>query len=145
MPEGVCVSKLRILLADDNSAVLDQVSRALAKEYEVIAALKEGHAVVKECLRQEPDVVILDISIGDVSGIDLARELRDAGCRSRVVFLTVHEDYDFVNAALSTGALAYVVKSRLSADLVSGIEAAMAEKLFLSSNLMYQQKQEKVF
>jgi len=145
MPEGVCVSKLRILLADDNSAVLDQVSRALAKEYEVIAALKEGHAVVKECLRQEPDVVILDISIGDVSGIDLARELRDAGCRSRVVFLTVHEDYDFVNAALSTGALAYVVKSRLSADLVSGIEAAMAAKLFLSSSLMYQQKQEKVF
>ncbi|HTD56745.1 MAG TPA: response regulator transcription factor [Silvibacterium sp.] len=139
------MSKLRILLADDNSAVLDQVSRALAKEYEVIAALKEGHAVVKECLRQEPDVVILDISIGDVSGIDLARELRDAGCRSRVVFLTVHEDYDFVNAALSTGALAYVVKSRLSADLVSGIEAAMAAKLFLSSSLMYQQKQEKVF
>jgi DNA-binding NarL/FixJ family response regulator len=131
------VSRLRVLLADDNSAVLDQVSRVLAKNYEIVAALKEGHVVVKECLRLKPDVVILDISMGDVSGIDLAKELRDSGCRSKIVFLTVHEDYDFVNAAIGSGAHAYVVKSRLSADLVSGVEAAMAEKLFVSSNLMY--------
>jgi DNA-binding NarL/FixJ family response regulator len=133
------VSRLRILLADDNSTVLDQVSKVLAKKYEIVGALKDAQAVVKECQRLNPDVVILDISMGDVSGIDLARELRDTGCRSRIVFLSVHEDYDYVNAALGAGALAYVVKSRLSADLVSGVEAAMAEKLFVSSNLMYQQ------
>jgi DNA-binding NarL/FixJ family response regulator len=135
------VSRLRIVLADDNSAVLDQVSRVLAKRYEIVAALKEGDSVVRECLRLKPDVVILDISMGDVSGIDLARELRDSGCESKVVFLTVHEDYDFVKAAIGSGALAYVVKSRLSADLVSGVEAAMAEKLFISSSLLYQQSQ----
>ena len=133
------MSRVRILLADDNSAVLEQVARVLAKHYEVVAVLKEGHTVIKECLRLKPDVVVLDISMGDVSGIDLARELRDTGCPSRIVFLTVHEDYDFVNAALGVGALAYVVKSRLNADLVSGVEAAMAEKLFVSSSLMYQQ------
>jgi DNA-binding NarL/FixJ family response regulator len=129
---------LRILLADDNSAILEQVSRVLATKYQIVAALKEGSLVVGECLRLKPDVVILDISMGDVSGIDLARELRDSGCRSKVVFLTVHEDYDFVRAAIGSGAQAYVVKSRLSADLVSGVEAAAAEKLFVSSNLMYQ-------
>jgi len=132
------VSRLRILLADDNSAVLDQVSRVLAKKYEIVAALKEGDVVVKECLRLKPDVVILDISMGEVSGIDLARELRDSGSESKIVFLTVHEDYDFVKAAIGSGALAYVVKSRLSADLVCGVEAAMAEKLFVSSSLLYQ-------
>lgn len=130
--------KLRILLADDNAAVLDQVSKVLAKNYEIIAALKDPHLVVKECLRLKPDVAVIDISMGDVSGIDLASELRDSGCGSRIVFLTVHEDYDFVNAALGTGARAYVVKSRLNVDLISGVEAAMAEKLFVSSNLMYQ-------
>jgi DNA-binding NarL/FixJ family response regulator len=135
------VSRLRILLADDNSAVLEQVSRVLAKNYEVIGALKEGQTVVKECLRLKPDVVILDISMGDISGIDLARELRDSGCESKIVFLTVHEDYDFVKAAIGSGALAYVVKSRLSADLVFGVEAAIAEKLFVSSSLLYQQNQ----
>ena len=132
------MSRLRILLADDNSAVLDQVSRVLAKKYEIVAALKEGDVVVKECLRLKPDVVILDISMGEVSGIDLARELRDSGSESKIVFLTVHEDYDFVKAAIGSGALAYVVKSRLSADLVCGVEAAMAEKLFVSSSLLYQ-------
>jgi DNA-binding NarL/FixJ family response regulator len=133
------VSRLRILLADDNAAVLDQVSRVLAKNYEIVAALKEGDTVVEECLRLKPDVVILDISMGDVSGIDLSRELRDSGCESKVVFLTVHEDYDFVKAAIGSGAVAYVVKSRLNADLVCGVEAAMAEKLFVSSSLMYHQ------
>jgi DNA-binding NarL/FixJ family response regulator len=132
---------VRILLADDNSAVLDQVSRVLSKRYEIIGTLRDGQTVVKECLRLKPDVVILDISIGDVSGIDLARELANSGCRSKVVFLTVHEDYDFVKAAIGSGAQAYVVKSRLSADLVSGVEAAMTEKLFVSPNLMYQQIQ----
>ena len=131
---------LRIVLADDNSGVLDQVSRVLAKRYEIVAALKEGEMVVRECLRLKPDVVILDISMGDVSGIDLARELRDSGCESKVVFLTVHEDYDFVKAAIGSGALAYVVKSRLNADLVFAVEAAMAEKLFVSSTLMYQKQ-----
>ncbi|MBV8114523.1 MAG: response regulator transcription factor, partial [Silvibacterium sp.] len=86
----------------------------------------------------KPDVVILDISMGEVSGIALARELRDSGSESKIVFLTVHEDYDFVKAAIGSGALAYVVKSRLSADLVCGVEAAMAEKLFVSSSLLYQ-------
>ncbi len=139
MQEGACVSMVRILLADDNSAVLDQISRVLSKDYEIVAALKEGQKVVKECLRLKPDVVILDISMGDISGIDLARELANSGCRSKVVFLTVHEDYDFVKAAIGSGAQAYVIKSRLSADLVSGVEAAIAEKLFVSPNLMYQQ------
>ncbi|MBV8630236.1 MAG: response regulator transcription factor [Silvibacterium sp.] len=133
----------RVLLADDNSAVLDQVSRVLAKRYEIVGTLREGQRVVGECMRLKPDVVILDISMGEVSGIDLAKELRDSGSRAKIVFLTVHEDYDFVNAAIGSGALAYVVKSRLSADLVSGVEAAIAEKLFVSSTLLYQQNQRK--
>jgi len=134
------VSRVRIVLADDNAAVLDKVSGMLAKDYDIVATIKEGYDVVEECLRLTPDVVILDISMGEVSGIDLSRDLRDSGCVSKVVFLTVHEDYDYVNAALGSGALAYVVKSRLSADLVSGIEAAMAGKLFVSSSLMYPQQ-----
>jgi len=134
------VSRVRIVLADDNAAVLDKVSGMLAKDYDIVATIKEGYDVVEECLRLTPDVVILDISMGEVSGIDLSRDLRDSGCASKVVFLTVHEDCDYVDAALGTGAMAYVVKSRLSADLVSGIEAAMAGKLFVSSSLMYPQQ-----
>jgi len=131
------VSKIRILLADDNSAILEQVTRVLEEDYEIVAAEKDGHAVVRECLRLKPDVIVLDISLGDVSGIQLARQLRDCGCYSKVIFLSVHEDYDFVNAAIGTGALAYVVKSHLSTDLLTAVKAVLANKFFVSSSLLY--------
>lgn len=132
------MSRVRVLLADDNSAVLDQVARALADDYDVVSAIKDGKAVVGECIRLNPDIVVLDISMGEDNGIDLARALRASECHSKVIFLTVHEDYDYVNAAIEAGALAYVVKSRLSADLSLAIKAALAERVFVSSNVLYE-------
>jgi len=107
------------------------------KEYKVIAAVSDGATVVRECLRLRSDVIILDISMGDLSGIDVARKLRDAGCNSRIVFLTVHEDSDYMNAAMGAGGSAYVVKSRLSLDLFSAINAVLSNKLFVSPTLLY--------
>jgi DNA-binding NarL/FixJ family response regulator len=82
-------------------------------------------------------VVILDISMGEESGIDIARQLRDSGCSAKVIFLTVHEDTDYVNAAMGAGGSAYVVKSRLSLDLFSAVNAVLSNKLFVSPNLLY--------
>jgi DNA-binding NarL/FixJ family response regulator len=86
--------------------------------------------------RLRPDVVILDISMGELSGIDVAERLRDAGCRSKIIFLTVHEDLDFMNAALGAGGSAYVVKSRLSTDLIFAINAVLSDKVFVSASLL---------
>ena len=133
------MSRVSILLADDNSAVLNNVTRVLQAKYDIVAAVKDGASVLQEFPRLRPDVIVLDISMGDVNGIDVARQLRDSGCRSKIIFLTVHEDSDFVNAAMSTGASAYVVKSRLSTDLISAIEAVLAGKLFVSRSLLYKQ------
>jgi DNA-binding NarL/FixJ family response regulator len=131
------VSRVSVLLADDNSAVLGQVTKALEKDYDIVAALKDGQAVVRECLRLKPDVVVLDISMGDINGLDLVQELRDCGCYSKIVFLTVHEDHAYVNAAIGVGAMAYVVKSHMSTDLGVSIKAALADKFFVSSSLLY--------
>ena len=127
-----------IILADDNPGVLAHVSQMLnkEKEYEVIGTVSDGTRVVRESLQLRPSVIILDISMGELSGIDLARQLRDSGCTARIIFLTVHEDVDYMNAALGAGGSAYVVKSRLSLDLLSAIHAALANKLFVSSNLL---------
>jgi DNA-binding NarL/FixJ family response regulator len=134
------VPSTTILLSDDNSAVLDHVGKMLEKEkdYKVIGAISDGTLVVGEYLRLRPDVIVLDISMGDVSGIDVARDLRDSGCRAKIIFLTVHEDSDFLNAGLGAGGLAYVVKSRLSQDLLSAIHAVLSDKLFVSPTLMYE-------
>lgn len=132
--------KVTILLADDNSAVLDHVSKMLKKEesYVVIAKIIDGRAVFREYLRLRPDIIILDISMGETSGIDIARQLRDSGCSAKIIFLTVHEDRDYVNAAIGAGGSAYVVKSRLNLDLLHALEATVANKLFVSANLMYE-------
>lgn len=131
-----------VLLADDNSAVLDHVSKLLEKDkqYKVVAAVSDGVGVLREYDRLRPDVIVLDISMGELSGIDVARQLRDSGSPSKIVFLTVHEDTDFVNAALGAGGSAYVVKSRLGADLLSAIDAVLSGKLFVSASLMYEQR-----
>lgn len=132
--------KVTILLADDNSAILDHVSTLLDAddEYEVIGAFCNGTSVLREYDQLRPDVIVLDISMELLSGIDVAQQLRDNGCHSKIVFLTVHEDADFVNAAIGAGGSAYVVKSRLGADLIPAIHAALCNKFFVSPSLLYQ-------
>lgn len=136
--ERELVSNVTILLADDNSAVLDHVGRMLKKEksYRVVAAIIDATAVIAEYLRLRPQVIILDISMGEMSGIDIARQLRDLGCSAKIIFLTVHEDRDYMNAALGAGGSAYIVKSRLNLDLLRAITAVLANKLFVSASLM---------
>jgi DNA-binding NarL/FixJ family response regulator len=133
------VKSTTILLSDDNSAVLEHVGKMLDKEsrYQVVGVVSDGRVVVREYLRLRPDVIILDISLGDVSGIEIAQELRDSGCRAKIIFLTVHEDSDYLNAGMGAGGSAYVVKSRLSQDLLSAIDAVLSNKLFVSPTMLY--------
>jgi len=137
-PERGLVSKTSILLADDNSSVLAHVSKMLQKQkdYKVVATICNGATVVGECLLLKPSVIILDISMGEQSGIDVARELRDSGCTSKIIFLTVHEDTDYMHAAMGAGGSGYVVKSRISLDLFSAIHAVLSNKLFVSPSLL---------
>ena len=130
-----------ILLADDNSVVLNHVCRLLKKhkKYRVVGAVADGATVLEEYSRLRPDLIILDISMQGLSGIEVAQQLREAGCPSKIIFLTVHEDYDYLNAALGAGGSAYVVKSRLNVDLISAIEAVLCNKIFVSSSLLYEQ------
>ena len=134
--------KASILLADDNAFILDHVRQLLERDgqFNVVASVKNAGAIVSETTRLKPDVIILDISMGDVNGIDVATELRDSGSLSKVVFLTVHDDSESVNAAMGAGGSAYVVKTRLSTDLASAIRAALAGKLFVSPSLMFREK-----
>ena len=127
-----------ILLADDNSVVLKHVCRLLKKhkKYRVVGAISNGASVLEAFSRLRPDLIILDISMQGVSGIDVAQRLREAGCSSKIIFLTVHEDHDYLNAALGAGGSAYVVKSRLNMDLISAIEAVLCDRVFVSANLL---------
>jgi DNA-binding NarL/FixJ family response regulator len=131
-PESENVTRTRILLAEDHKDMRDRVVRLLEPEFEVVGAVGDGLALLAAELRMNPDVCVLDISMPKISGIDAATQLRKRGSTVKVVFLTVHEDPDFVRAALATDALGYVVKSRMASDLSSAIKEALAGRLFVS-------------
>ena len=124
-----------VLLADDNPAVLAHLATMLASSFQIVAAVSDGQIVLREAARLRPDVTVLDISMPGMSGIDVAHRLRESGSLTKVVFLTVHEDSDFVEAALAAGGSAYVIKYSLGTDLIPAIEAALSGKLFVSPSL----------
>jgi DNA-binding NarL/FixJ family response regulator len=130
--------KVRILLADDNPAVLQHVSALLAHDFEIVAALPDGESAVRKYIELKADVLILDISMGKMSGLDVARTLRDRGFSPNLIFLTVHREADFVKAAMACGASGYVIKSHLIGDLIPAIKTTLAGNLFLSPCLMHE-------
>ncbi len=123
----------RILLADDNPAILANVARMLAPQYEIVGTLSDGESVLREYDRLRPDLVVLDISMGEIDGIEVASRLRDTGRHAKIIFLTVHDDQDFVSAAVGAGGSGYVVKSRMSTDLLTAVSAVLSGELFVSA------------
>jgi DNA-binding NarL/FixJ family response regulator len=123
-----------LLLADDNPALLTTLVEMLQTEYRVIAALPNGISVLDQISVLGPDVVILDISLGDLTGFEVARRLKDSGCPAKIIFLTVHEDIDFVTAAFDIGVSGYVFKSRVTEDLTRAIDAVSNGGQFVSIN-----------
>jgi DNA-binding NarL/FixJ family response regulator len=97
-----------------------------------VGAVEDGEALVEAAGNLKPDVIITDISMPKLNGIEAADRLRKSGSSSKIVFLTVHSHPDFVQAALKTGALAYVSKSRITTDLLIAVEEALNGCTFVS-------------
>jgi DNA-binding NarL/FixJ family response regulator len=123
---------VRVLLVDDNPAVLRQVAQVLPREFEIVETLHSGESLQATVDAHHPDVVVLDITLPGPSGIVLASQLRRAGCQVGVVFLTMHHDADYVRSALDAGANGYVVKLRLALDLEPALWAAVEGERFIS-------------
>jgi DNA-binding NarL/FixJ family response regulator len=129
------MGKINVLLADDHEDVLDTVAQLLAPEFNVVGTVMDGMALLSDAERLMPDVVVVDISMPILNGIDAVRRLRDSGSPAQVVFLTIHESSEYVGAALATGALGYVVKPRLATDLKVAIKEAHAGRSYLSPSI----------
>ncbi len=125
----------RVLLADDHLAMRALTAEVLGGECFIVGAVGDGRELLAEAERLHPDVIVLDITMPRLDGIEAARQLRRAHRSVRLVFLTVHEDADFARAALDAGGLGYVVKARLASDLLPAIRAALADRCFISPTL----------
>jgi DNA-binding NarL/FixJ family response regulator len=127
--------RARVLLADDHPDFLAATARFLASEFDVVETLGDGQAVVEDAPRLDPDLLVVDIGMPVLNGLEAARRLKATGSRAKIVFLTVYEDTDYVRAAQSAGALGYVVKSRLASDLPIALREALAGRCFVSPSI----------
>lgn len=126
------MKKARVLLADDHPDVLEKVTQLLEQEYEIVGKASDGDSLVNSYAQLKPDVLVIDITMPILDGIQAAKKLKQEGCVSKIVFLTVHADPDYARACLATGAFGYVVKARMSTDLPRAIKDALANRIFIS-------------
>jgi DNA-binding NarL/FixJ family response regulator len=125
------VPVLRVLLADDHEKVLESARRLLGSDYQVVAAVSDGVKAVEAARMLSPDLILLDIEMPGMDGIRAAQEMRRSGSKARILFLTVHDEEDFIAAARRLGD-GYVLKSRMGSDLRHAIDEAFSGGFFVS-------------
>ena len=116
------MNRTRILLADDHRMLLDALVTLLAKEFEVVGVVRDGGAVIEMAERLRPDIIVLDISMPEVDGIDAARILQKEGNRAKILYLSMYADLPLVEEAFRTGASGYMLKEGAVEELVKAIQ-----------------------
>jgi DNA-binding NarL/FixJ family response regulator len=126
------MTRVRVLVADDLAPMQNAVADLLRSSFDVVAIVSDGKAALEGVLSLQPDLVLLDISMPGMNGLEVARELKNRSSTARIVFLTVQEDSGIMAACLSAGALGYVMKALMDSDLVPAINEALAGRVFVS-------------
>lgn len=127
------MTKRRVLVADDDRAVLDAVKHLLEPEFEVVAAVEDGNALLAAVDVHHPDLVVTDISMPGLNGFEAARRLKNAHPEANIIFLTVHEESGAVSTAMEMGVNGYVVKRSASIDLVAAVREVLSGHTFVSA------------
>jgi CheY-like chemotaxis protein len=126
------LGKVRVLLADDHRQFLTIAENLLTPAFEIVGSVPDGQALFDVAKHVKPDVIVTDISMPILDGIEAIRQLSESGCAAKIIFLTAHSDADFVQTCLSNGALGYVLKSRIMSDLLPAIQEALVGRVFIS-------------
>jgi len=125
----------RVLLADDHVMVAEALKSLLAPEFDLVGVVEDGRALVEAAGKLRPDVIVADVTMPNLNGIDALVRLRQGGDRVPVVFLTMHRDATFARRALDAGASGFVLKHSAPAELVTAIRAALEGRTYLTPQL----------
>jgi DNA-binding NarL/FixJ family response regulator len=122
----------KVLIADDHSMVIDGLRSLLEPEFEVVGAVNDGRAVLPEVRKLQPDVVVIDISMPLLNGLDCTRQLHDTGCTAKILILTMHPDATLAQEALAAGASGYLLKSSPGSELKGALRDVLQGRTYLS-------------
>jgi DNA-binding NarL/FixJ family response regulator len=130
-----CVDRPRVVLAEDHARVAEQLRNLLAPEFDVVATVADGHALVRAAEAARPDVVVTDIVMPGLDGIAATAALLAMRPDTRVVLITVHDDPELAERGYAAGALGYVAKHRAGQELVAAIRAAVRGERYVSPHI----------
>ena len=126
------MNRPRVLLADDHTLLLGAFEKLLAPECDVVGGVSDGRALMAAAEKLQPDVVVLDVAMPLLNGIDAGREIKRMNPRIKLVFLTMSEDPDVAAEALRIGASAYLLKRCAAAELLTAIHEVMQGRSYLT-------------
>jgi DNA-binding NarL/FixJ family response regulator len=126
------MTRARVLLADDHVIVREAIECLLRASFDLVASVSDGRALIEATRQLTPDVVVSDISMPELGGIEAVRELRREGLKAKVVFLTMHADWSIAIEAFRAGASGYLLKRSSGEELVSAIEKVMEGGIYIS-------------
>ena len=132
-------SPFRLLLADDHPDVLEEIRGLLTSEFDVVGTARDGNSLIEAARSLSPDIVVTDIRMPVLNGIEAGRIILHLDLCKAVVVLTVYKDYQLVQTALEAGIFGYVLKENAGEDLISAIRAALEGRVYVSPALAFQQ------
>ncbi|MBX3344151.1 MAG: response regulator transcription factor [Nitrospira sp.] len=127
--------KARLVIADDHSIVLEAYRQLLEPEYEVVGSAVNGEELLRMAPALSPDIILLDISMPTVNGLDVSRQLRAALPRTKLIFVTMMSEPFYITQAFDLGAVGYVLKQSASTELLTALTAALKNRRYISPQL----------
>ena len=125
----------RVLLAEDHAETAERLRKLLRADFDVVASVEDGDALVDAAERLSPDVIVTDIAMPGIDGIAAAALIRRHDPAARIVLVTVHAEWMLVEAGLAAGALGYVLKDTAGDELVPAVRAALRGRQYVSREL----------
>ncbi len=126
------MKRTRVLLADDHKIILDGLKKLLEPEFELAGTVEDGRALVSEAQKMAPDVIVVDISMPLLNGIEAVRQIIKSDPHVKVVFLTMHPDVTYAVRAFEAGASGYVLKHSASSELLTAIHEAIKGRTYVT-------------
>jgi DNA-binding NarL/FixJ family response regulator len=126
------MGKTSVLLADDHRIVLEGLKGLLGDEFEVVGTAENGRVLVEQAAKLRPDVIVADISMPQLNGIEAARQIKKTNKRVKIVFLTMHPDATYAADAFEAGASGFVLKHAAPSELVTAIHEAMKGRTYIT-------------
>ena len=126
------MKRARVLLADDHRMVAEGLKSILNGEFELLGVVEDGLMMLEAAKKLQPDVIVADITMPHLNGLDALAELKKENSRAKVVFLTMHREVAYARRALDAGASGFVLKHSATAELVAAIHAALEGRIYLS-------------